>query len=163
MQDNSVEAGVVIEDVGEKESEVDPNEPGVVVVSDEETSGLDPAGPCDCGEHMRKSCHKCPTCSRGMHAFCGEGIGEEGFGQRRMCSGCVAARPDANPPKGSKAVASPAPPPLSPSVPLYAFKDWCNPDPKRHLPTRGTIVLAQLHQGAKNVARWYYFYFIPTK
>ncbi|CAM9380565.1 unnamed protein product, partial [Ectocarpus sp. 12 AP-2014] len=31
--------------------------------------------------------HKCP-CGRPMHAFCGRGIGDEGYGQQRMCTDC---------------------------------------------------------------------------
>jgi hypothetical protein len=32
--------------------------------------------------------HHCDTCGSVMHAFCGTGIGEEGFGQFRRCPEC---------------------------------------------------------------------------
>lgn len=42
---------------------------------------------CECGEETG-SVHSCPSCRRNMHAFCGTGIGEEGYGQPRLCKRC---------------------------------------------------------------------------
>ena len=40
------------------------------------------------GSEGNASIHKCPGCETAMHATCGEGVGEEGFGQKRLCPGC---------------------------------------------------------------------------
>jgi len=43
---------------------------------------------CECGENAAKSSHACDKCHRKMHAYCGQPIGEEGFGQARRCAVC---------------------------------------------------------------------------
>ena len=43
---------------------------------------------CQCGDDCSESKHACPECSRKMHGFCGVGMGEEGFGQARLCQYC---------------------------------------------------------------------------
>jgi hypothetical protein len=35
------------------------------------------------------SVHKCDTCLRNMHGYCGQPMGEEGYGQLRRCTDCV--------------------------------------------------------------------------
>lgn len=46
--------------------------------------------PCaDCGE-LVGDVHRCPGCDCNMHAFCGIGVGDEGYGQQRTCKKCVA-------------------------------------------------------------------------
>ena len=44
---------------------------------------LDKCGECgiDVGD-----VHKCPVCNKNMHAWCGAGVGDEGYGQLRQCS-----------------------------------------------------------------------------
>ena len=46
--------------------------------------------PCaDCGE-LVGNVHHCPGCDSNMHAFCGIGVGDEGYGQKRICENCAA-------------------------------------------------------------------------
>jgi hypothetical protein len=35
------------------------------------------------------SAHKCPDCACPMHAICGSGVGDEGYGQPRRCARCL--------------------------------------------------------------------------
>jgi len=39
-------------------------------------------------KNAAKSSHACDKCHRKMHAYCGQPIGEEGFGQARRCAVC---------------------------------------------------------------------------
>ncbi|CAM9775352.1 unnamed protein product, partial [Laminaria digitata] len=32
--------------------------------------------------------HRCSGCDGHMHAFCGAGVGHEGYGQKRICGSC---------------------------------------------------------------------------
>ncbi len=41
----------------------------------------------ECGDDVDGS-HFCDRCGAPMHAFCGTGIGEEGYGQKRRCRQC---------------------------------------------------------------------------
>ncbi|CAB1112090.1 unnamed protein product [Ectocarpus sp. CCAP 1310/34] len=52
-------------------------------------AGLRPCGEPTCQQKSQlvSAVHQCP-CGRSMHAFCGRGIGEEGYGQQRECSDC---------------------------------------------------------------------------
>ncbi|CAN0145462.1 unnamed protein product [Pylaiella littoralis] len=52
-------------------------------------AGLKPCGEptCQSKSTLVSGVHQCP-CGRFMHAFCGRGIGGEGFGQQRECSDC---------------------------------------------------------------------------
>ncbi|CAB1116197.1 unnamed protein product [Ectocarpus sp. CCAP 1310/34] len=52
-------------------------------------AGLRPCGEPTCQQKSQlvSAIHQCP-CGRSMHAFCGRGIGEEGYGQQRECSDC---------------------------------------------------------------------------
>ena len=46
-------------------------------------------GCCECDEDVSQDgSHKCIDCNRVIHAFCGDAIGEEGYGQTRRCSHC---------------------------------------------------------------------------
>jgi hypothetical protein len=51
------------------------------------TAGLKPCVECNGGDVS--GVHRCDLCDGFMHGFCGEGIGEEGYGQCRRCSQCV--------------------------------------------------------------------------
>ncbi|CAN0583234.1 unnamed protein product, partial [Laminaria digitata] len=33
--------------------------------------------------------HRCPGCDGLMYAFCREGVGDEGYGQKRICGSCA--------------------------------------------------------------------------
>ena len=33
--------------------------------------------------------HRCPGCDGRMHAFCGLGVGSEGYGQKHICERCA--------------------------------------------------------------------------
>lgn len=46
-----------------------------------------PLNCCSCGKEAGDA-HKCPTCTRNMHPFCGKGQGEEGYGQEILCRYC---------------------------------------------------------------------------
>ena len=49
------------------------------------------SAPCaDCGEVVG-NVHRCPGCDSNMHAFCGIGVGDEGYGQKRICENCAAS------------------------------------------------------------------------
>ena len=52
-------------------------------------AGLKPRGEptCQSKYQLVSGVYQCP-CGRFMHAFCGRGIGEEGYGQQRDCSDC---------------------------------------------------------------------------
>ncbi|CAM9854799.1 unnamed protein product [Pylaiella littoralis] len=52
-------------------------------------AALKPCGEptCQSKSTLVSGVHQCP-CGRFMHAFCGRGIGGEGFGQQRECSDC---------------------------------------------------------------------------
>ncbi len=51
----------------------------------------------ECGLGQVSSIHQCPERHTHMHGFCGTGVGEEGHGQARLCTGCKNKRE--NPPQ----------------------------------------------------------------
>ena len=51
-----------------------------------------PKDHCDCGDKTG-SVHKCDKCGRHMHPWCGQQLGEEGFGQQVRCKGCGGTGP----------------------------------------------------------------------
>lgn len=50
----------------------------------------------DCG-----GAHKCPDCNGWIHGCCGDGIGEETYGQPRLCSTCKNKSSSSNQPQGN--------------------------------------------------------------
>ena len=48
-------------------------------------SQLAPCG--GCGQPVG-GVHRCPGCGAHMHPFCGDPVGEEGYGQMIRCPGC---------------------------------------------------------------------------
>jgi hypothetical protein len=53
--------------------------------------------------------HKCPGCNSNMHGFCGTGVGDEGYGQKRTCKHCAAKAPATQPAQAAAAMAGAAP------------------------------------------------------
>lgn len=50
-------------------------------------AAIPPLDHCDCGQ-VAGGVHKCDKCGRHMHPFCGEKLGEEGYGQQVRCRRC---------------------------------------------------------------------------
>jgi hypothetical protein len=79
----------------------------------------DVLGPCtQCGKGSVSSVHQCPGSNGSMHGYCGEGVGDEGHGQQRSCTGCTGT---------AAATPAPAVPVPAPAMPAPGQ----SPRPKR--------------------------------
>lgn len=78
-------AGTPIVNEGKNGWNIDPGSIKNLLIKDKPASN---GVLCDCGEFCPESQHKCDKCSKYMHAFCGEGIGPDGFQQARRCKSC---------------------------------------------------------------------------
>ena len=52
--------------------------------------------------------HKCPGCNSNLYGFCGTGVEDEGYGQKRTCKHCAAKAPATQPAQAAAAIAGAA-------------------------------------------------------